>query len=194
MVFLLPGVLFRRSFFSGKFNNQFHSGNSIERIFWNILLSFFSLSTFFYLLEFINTSNFIPIKIEVGFVRDDIIEMFSNLYENKIPLRLKKAEFLFSCFGVISSIYVYSIIFGFFLNKLIFTWGLHKSFSFLRFQNNWDYLTTSNKRNNENHTLGDIYSTKVDIKTKDGTLFTGKLYETLFCNDDEDIYLQLNLN
>src|SRR5690606_13303648 len=49
-----------------------------------------------------------------------------------------------------------------------------------RFQNNWDYLTISNRQNNTNHSLGDIYSTKVDIKTKYNQLFTGKLHEILF--------------
>ncbi len=183
MVFLFPGVLFRRAFFSGKFTKQFDAGNPLERLFWNLLLSFICISFFFYSISLINNQNLIKFKIETGFTIKELIETFKNLYENKFPIKFSEPEFLLSCFKIISSLYIYSILIGFFINKIIFNLGLEKRFGFLRFQNNWDYLTISNNQNNSNHTVGDIYSTKVDIKTKDGNLFTGTLYETLFDKD-----------
>src|SRR5690606_39150016 len=83
------------------------------------------------------------------------------------------------------SIYFFSILFGYFLNRIIFYLGLEKRFSILKFQNNWQYLTNSNKQNNSKHSIGDIYYTKVDVKTADKDLFTGKLHVILYDKDSK---------
>lgn len=183
MVFLFPGILFRRAFFSGKFNKHFDSGNVFERLLWNILLSLFALTCFSYLVYYINDSNIIQIQINIGFSSEEIIDTFTNLYENKFPDNFKEPDFLYSCIKFLFSLYTFSTLIGFFMNRFIFYLGLEKRFNFLRFQNSWEYLTNSNRKNNSSHNIGDIYSTKVDIKTKTGQLFTGKLHEVIFDKD-----------
>lgn len=183
MVFLFPGILFRRAFFSGKFKKNFYSGNAFERILWSVLISFISIISFSFLINTINNNELIHFKINTGFSSEDAISIFSSLYENRLPENFEKEGYLYNCFKILFSIYLYSILVGYFFHKIIFYLGLEKRFSMFRFQNNWDYLTISNKQNNISHSIGDIFSTKVDVKTKDNQLFTGKLHEILFDKD-----------
>lgn len=183
MVFLFPGILFRRAFFSGKFNKHFDSGNNIERLLWNILFSIICLSLFCGFVTFIDS--FTDNKLTKIFSIDsqEILNNFVLVYENKFPLILNNSESLSDVFYALASIYCFSAIIGFYIHKVIFIFGFEKRFSIFKFQNNWDYLTNSNRQNNINHKLGDIHYTKVDIKTNDNELFTGKLHEIIFDKD-----------
>lgn len=176
MVFLFPGILFRRSFFSGKFNKHFDSGNNIERLLWNILFSVICLSLFIC----INTWTKDKITTIFDITSDEILTNFTLIYQNKFPLILNNFDSLTNVFYALISLYFFSGIIGFFLHKIIFIFGFEKRFSIFKFQNNWDYLTNSNRQNNVNHKLGDIHYTKVDIKTDENELFTGKLHEIIF--------------
>lgn len=182
LVFLLPGVLFRRAFFSGKFKTHFDSGNNIERFLWNIMLSFFCL-TFF--CSFISIISYFSVGDKFLFENNSqsLIDNFRLVYENKFPEILNNPESLFDVFYKICLLYLFSLVLGFLLHKFIFIFGLEKKYSFLKFQNNWDYITNSNRQNNINHTIGDLHFTKIDIKTIDNELFTGKLYEIIFDKD-----------
>jgi len=183
MVFLFPGILFRRAFFSGKFNKHFDSGNNIERLLWNILFSTICLYLFCGFVTFIDY--FTDNKLTEIFSIDsqEILNNFVLVYENKFPLILNNSESLSNVFYALASLYFFSAIIGFFIHKIIFIFGFEKRFSIFKFQNNWDYLTNSNRQNNINHKLGDIHYTKVDIKTHDNELFTGKLHEIIFDKD-----------
>lgn len=183
MVFLFPGILFRRAFFSGKFNKHFDSGNNIERLLWNILFSVICLFLFCGFITFVDsfTNNKLAEIFSIG--SQEILSNFVLVYENKFPLILNNSESLSNVFSALASLYCFSAIIGFFLNKIIFIFGFEKRFSIFKFQNNWDYITNSNRQNNVNHKLGDIHYTKVDIKTIDNELFTGKLHEIIFDKD-----------
>jgi len=179
MVFLFPGILFRRAFFSGKFNKHFDSGNSFERILWNLL---FSLICIFFFTIFINIVNYYSansLNHLLILSSQDILDNFVLVYENKFPKILKDTKSLSEIFYILASLYAFSGILGYFLQRIIFIFGLEKRYSIFKFQNSWDYLTISNKQNNVNHKLGDIFYTKVDIKTKSGDLFTGKLHDII---------------
>src|SRR5690606_5586382 len=63
---------------------------------------------------------------------------------------------------------------------LIFVRGLEKRFSILQFQNRWHYVTNSTIQNNRNHSIGDLYYTRVDVKSSKEELFTGKLHDILY--------------
>lgn len=183
MVFLFPGILFRRAFFSGKFNKHFDSGNNIERLLWNILFSFICLSLFCYIVTLFDS--FTENKLTKIFSIDsqDVLNNFVLVYENKFPVILNNSESLSNVFYGLASLYCFSTIIGFFVHQIIFIFGFEKRFSIFKFQNNWDYLTNSNRQNNVNHKLGDIHYTKVDIKTNENELFTGKLHEIIFDKD-----------
>ena len=81
MVFLFPGILFRRAFFSGDFNKQFESGNAFERILWNMLVSMIMLVMHSLSIQTYN-SIFYNV-IDFGLKNEDIADTFICLYENK---------------------------------------------------------------------------------------------------------------
>ncbi len=183
MVFLFPGILFRRAFFSGKFTKHFDSGNNFERLLWNILFSIISIALFciaIVMIENYTRTNFNKI---FGITPQEILNNFILIYENKFPIILNDSVSFLSVFYVLTSLYCLSGIIGIFVHKLVFILGLEKRYSIFKFQNSWDYLTNSNKQNNVNHKLGDIHYTKADIKTIDDELFTGKLHEIIFDKD-----------
>ncbi len=174
MVFLFPGILFRRAFFSGEFNNHFESGNAFERLLWNMLTSILMLVLFCFSIHSLNNS--LSIKIEFGLKIEDITDTFICIYENKLPTIFVSESRIIYTINILIAIYSFSIGLGYFINRIIFYLGLEKRFSILKFQNGWNYLTKSNKQNNISHSFKDIYYTKVDIKTKTEELFTGKLH------------------
>ncbi len=181
MVFLLPGFLFRSAFFSGKFNKQFDSGNTFERFLWNLLLSIFCIATFSSISYLFNKIQVIRFEFDVTV--NEIIDSFISLYKNEFPNIFKDYAKLKSIFSVLASLCVFSAIIGFFLHNIIFALGLEKRFSIFKFQDNWIYLTNSNKKNNSKHSLGDLYYTKIDVKSSNNELFTGELLEILSNKD-----------
>ncbi|MEL1239441.1 hypothetical protein [Flavobacterium flavipallidum] len=174
MVFLFPGILFRRAFFSGDFKSSFESGNTFERLLWNMLSSILMLVSFCLSIYFFNIIS--PYKIKFDIQVTDITDTFVCIYENKLPTIFISETRIIQTIELLFSIYTFSVLLGYFLNRIIFYLGLEKRFSVFQFQNSWQYLTNSNKQNNIHHSIKDIYYTKVDIKTSSNELFTGKLH------------------
>src|SRR5690606_2935427 len=119
MVFLFPGVLFRRIFFSGKFNKTYESGNVFERIMYYLLLSLVSITLFcifyYYFREI--TGDIIPVFNHIK--ADEIIHSFISIYKNEFPSLLKHTESLFQLVNLLLSLYLFSIILGFITKKII---------------------------------------------------------------------------
>lgn len=178
MVFLFPGILFRRAFFSGEFNKHFESGNSFERLLWNMLASVMMLASFCVFIHIFNTYS--PLKVEFELGVPEVTDTFLCMYENKLPSIFASEERIIQTGNLLFSLYAFSLIFGFFINRIIFFLGLEKRFSILQFQNRWHYVTNSTKQNNLNHSIGDLYYTRVDVKSSKDELFTGKLHDILY--------------
>lgn len=89
--------------------------------------------------------------------------------------------------GIISILFVlyfFSALAGWVIKKIVFILKLEKSVSFLKFENNWDYLAVSNKITNDKHKFGDRSETQLDIKTKGDELFTGKFTQFILDKDN----------
>jgi hypothetical protein len=183
MIFLFPGLIFRRAFFSGKFSNNFNSGNAFERLIWNILFSIISIYVFYILFKYLDVSNHKIFSYKLQ--KDQIFETFKYLYENKFPVLFLSEDFIKISLSWLFFIYFFSGLIGFVINKIIIIIGLEKSFSVLKFQNNWEYLINSNGKNNSSHNFLHLYYTKVDVKTKNQELFTGKLHEIIYDKDNK---------
>lgn len=174
MVFLFPGILFRRAFFSGDFDKHFESGNTFERLLWNMLSSILMLVAFCTSIFFYNQFSFVKIEFQIKV--EDITDTFVCIYENKLPTIFISEDRIIQTIYLLFSIYLFSACLGIFFNRIIFYLGLEKRFSIFQFQNNWQYITNSNRQNNLSHSAGDIFYTKIDIKTQNDELFTGKLH------------------
>jgi len=174
MVFLFPGILFRRAFFSGDFNKHFESGNTFERLLWNMLASIMMLVAF--CASVFSYNKISSLKIIFELKMEDITDAFTCIYENKLPTIFISEDGIINTLSLLFSIYLFSGFIGVFLNRIIFYFGLEKRYSIFQFQNSWQYITSSNRLNNSKHNTGDIFYTKIDVKTKTDELFTGKLH------------------
>lgn len=183
MVFLFPGIIFRRTFFSGKFRNNFDSGSNFERLLWSILISVFSIFLFCFVIITVDglTNNLFSGFVHVG--EKEILQIFEDLYSNKYPTSFRDKNSILGIIEVFIFLYFFSGFIGWLFKKAIFTLKLEKSVSFLKFENHWDYLAGSNRINNPSHRFGDRSITQVDIKTLDDQLFTGLFHQFLLDKD-----------
>lgn len=178
MVFLFPGVLFRRTFFSGQFKKQFEAGNTLERIFWSIIFSLITIGSFYFITK-------VTFNLNLRVEGDSLIRAFKGLYSETFPEEFEKTDFIKSCALLLIYLYVWSICLGYLAHFIIITFGFQKRFHLLRFQNHWEYITISNNKNNSNYSIGDYFTTIVDIKTKDGNLFRGDLFEIIYDKENK---------
>lgn len=182
MVFLFPGIIFRRTFFSGKFRNNFDSGSNFERLLWSILVSVACISVFCFFAISIDGLTHDYLSGLVHITERDILCVFEEIYSNQYPETFRTKESLFNVFFVFFFLYTFSGFLGWLIKQIVFVFKLEKSVSFLKFENQWDYLAVSNKVNNPLHKFGDRTITEVDVKTEED-LFTGKFHQFLLDKD-----------
>ena len=162
MVFLFPGILFRRTFFSGKFSKHYDSGNIVDRVLWNIFFSIICILLF--ILVNIFTDNILISSLGISLRQNEVINTFEELYKNEFPKLLRDSKSVNDFIWILLSLYIFSTLLGFGLHKLIFIFDLDKHIPLLKFQSKWDYLLVSNKESNKEHRLGDVFFTQADVK------------------------------
>lgn len=199
IVFIFPGILFRRAYFVGKFNKNFEQNNAFEKLLWNLLTSIIMLAVFCIFIYTINT--YTPAKIDFKLKTSNILETFKSTYDNKLPIVLSNEESIVDVSKVLLSLYGFSILLGFFCKKIVFYTGLENKNGIIKTKNFYEYITTSNKVNNSRHSFGDLYYTKVDVKTTKDDLFIGRLHDISYDKDGkieaislQDTYKYYKLN
>lgn len=185
MVFLFPGVLFRKFYFSGQFGNQFEQGNLLERFLWSLFLSLVCLSSvafLFFLLDHIWDLH--PLD-NINF--EKISSIFQSLSKNEFPNSfVDKYEFISFLF-LIFIIYSISIILGYVVHNIIRILSFDR-FSIFKFKNNWHYLSQAYKENGVNRKVGDVFTTFVDVLVKNNAkddLYRGILNNFILDKDDK---------
>lgn len=185
MVFLFPGVLFRKFYFTGQFGNQFEQGNLLERFLWSLFLSFVclsSVSVIFYLLSYF--WNLHPLD-NINFKK--ISTIFQSLSKNEFPNSFSD-EYEFKSFLVlIFIIYFISASLGYITHNIIRILSFDK-YSIFKFKNNWHYLSQAYKENGVNRKIGDVYATFVDVLVKNNTkdeLYRGILNNFILDKEDK---------
>lgn len=186
MVFLFPGVLFRKFYFLDKNKNQFTHGHLLERFLLTILLSIFCLSSFF-LFDFF-CRNFLdtPLVLDLGY--DDFKNIFSNLSKNEIPSNFSDKNTFIHFIFMFALLYAFSSLLGCFLYHLVRVLHLDNFLSVLRFNNEWDYLFTLPKRSVVERRPLERMKVQLDILTKCGekeTLYQGMYHNLIFNKDNE---------
>ena len=83
MIFIFPGILFRKFYFGGDFNKQFQQGNLMERFLWTVFFSVIIISLC--VLSFIYLENHTNFKIANYLTYDTIKDLFESLSNNKLP-------------------------------------------------------------------------------------------------------------
>tara|TARA_R110002012_G_scaffold279098_1_gene467020 strand:+ start:20329 stop:21492 length:1164 start_codon:yes stop_codon:yes gene_type:complete len=139
-IFIIPGLIFRRIYFSGEFNKQFSQGNLLERIVWSILTSGIILVICAILLLFakfnIDYQNDIIPQIKYT----DIQDVFNSVGDNKLPTEEMFFKVYIDIFKIIGFLYIISFSAAVLFKWLIIYFGLDRSIKFLRFNNYWYYF------------------------------------------------------
>lgn len=185
MVFLFPGVLFRKFYFSGQFGNQFEQGNLLERFLWSLFLSFVCLSgvsLLFFLLGYLWDLH--PLE-NINFKK--ISSIFHSLSENKFPESFSNESDFTSFLLLIFIIYFISASLGSITHNIIRAFSFDR-FPIFKFKNNWHYLSQAYKENGVTRKIGDVYATFVDVLVKNNAkdeLYRGILNNFILDKDDK---------
>lgn len=193
MVFLFPGIIFRKFYFSGKFSKQFGQGNLLERFLWTLFCSIISLTLCSLLFYLINE------KLEIEFFHNIDFAVVSKIFEclstNKYPTAFTNQSQLFEIGLLLISTYCFSAISGFFCLRIVRLLTIDTKFSTLKFSNDWFYLTQAVKSNGVSRKFGDEYYTSIDIliiqKDKE-ELYTGVYKEFIFDKDHKVEHIVLS--
>lgn len=186
MVFLFPGVLFRKFYFLESNKSQFAQGHLLERFLLTILLSIFCLSTFF-LFDFGVTYCF-DASLVIDFGYDDFKGIFSKLSKNEIPANFDNKNTFLHFIATFAIIYLFSGFLGWLLYHIVKVLHLDNFLSVLRFNNEWDYLFTLPKRSVIKRKPLQRMKVQLDILTKCGdkeTLYQGMYHNLIFNKDNE---------
>ena len=204
MVFLFPGIIARKRFFSGTFKNRYENGNVLDKLVWNILVSVICLflfsiihTIFFYLLYKINiyltlTNIHLP-KYKVGY--DDVYCIFQSLSKNELPPELGIYSKFILLFIHLILVYAFSFFIGEIAYKCVKKYKLERRLSFIQFSNHWEYLSTPNIYNFSDIDPKKNYDTWVDVMVgeKDkNELFRGIVEKMVYDKENklEHILLQ----
>ncbi|MGG5503230.1 hypothetical protein ACPDHQ_07340 [Myroides odoratimimus] len=192
MVFLFPGIIYRKFFFRGKFKNQFEHGNVLERFLWNILTSVLCIFSFGILIYYF--TDIYEYKLFKTLEYKDIYNLFNDLSKNTFPKKLEDIDGLKLFVQVFAFLYLYSALLGYLSFFLVTRFKLDRRFSFFRFNNHWEYFANVNSSNFKKLKLFKSYATYVDIliSNKEGKdLYRGRLHEIIYDKDNKIEHIAL---
>ncbi len=127
-VFLLPGLLFRRFYYTEEFSKQYYRNNFFELFFSTLIPSIIFHIIWYY---FIKIFNYHVNLLIIGdlLVSENIPNVFQNI--NKYASQI----FLYNI-----SLFGFSCLVGFFGKKIIRFFIFDRKYKMFRFKNSWHYL------------------------------------------------------
>lgn len=185
MVFLFPGVLFRKFYFSGKFGNQFEQGNILERFLWSLFLSIICLSGVAFI--FFLFDCYLGIKPLENINFKELTKIFQDLAKNEFPKSFTEEKSFLNFLFLLVIIYLISIVLGFCTKSFVLIFSIDKLSAF-KFKNSWHYLSQPYKENGVQRKMGDVHTTFVDILVKNNSkeeLYSGILKDIILDKDDK---------
>lgn len=131
IVLFIPGYLFKRFYFSGKFTRQFTLGDFAERVitslFWGVVVQIITFSVFYYYAEI----NLAQTGSSATKLLDQLAKYDFNLGSDISP---------FACLAYVSASMGMGIFLGYSLHKLVRFLKIDVKVKALRFTNEWHYL------------------------------------------------------
>jgi len=172
MVFLFPGIIARKSFFSGPFKNRYENGSLIDKFAWNILVSivcialfslvhelFLFFTQFFQLVKLSNSNLIVTYK--------DLYCIFESLSKNELPSEFNEYGKFIMYLIYLMLIYGTSFIFGHIFFYLVTKFKLERKLKFLQFRNHWEFLSVPNIYNFSDIDHKKNYDAWVDVMIGD---------------------------
>lgn len=175
IIFLFPGILFRKFYFRGEFSKQFHQGNLFERFLWTLLYSFIVIILSSFIIggfgKIFNTSIFNSVEY------DKVKTVLETINNNGIPLKEDLLLVYKSSFIYLSLLLMLSMAMGFLSHTVVYFLRLDIRYSPFRYRNNWHYIIRGNfKKTLDNEYI--YFSTDVEVLTEiDGqeVVYSGNL-------------------
>ncbi|MCQ9634417.1 hypothetical protein MP477_05560 [Chryseobacterium sp. WG23] len=189
MIFLFPGIIFRKFLFIREYSKEFDKGNLFERFIWTILTSIIILLATFSIFLFLK--NILNLDLLPSISYKTIWDTFNDLSNNKLPdpdkkFSIKDKDVYKHFFLLMISIYILSIILGI-ITYLVTRTTFVKSIGVLKYLNYWQDLVKGTYNSNNDDTLTYAYTT-ADVLTEQND--TTKLYSGRVIN----YYLDLQTN
>lgn len=186
MVFIFPGILFRKFLFIREYSKEFDKGNLFERFIWILFTSITMLalvSMLFYIL--INVFHYKLLSyISYTTIRDTFIELSANQLPDpkKEGVDIKKIYFDFAL--LMFTVYFFSIIFGtvaYFITKSKFIKGT----GLLKYLNYYEDIVKGSNEIRPDDTLTYGYTiADVLVDTGDGSkLYSGRVKNYYLASD-----------
>ncbi len=185
---ILPGICFRRGYYHGAFTRQFRfSGQGLLTVAYTFVLG---LALNFVFIELFNCLQ--DYDIVVNTELDNFKKLLEDDNQNTSRTSGNSFEgFYESCrntyWSYLAGIYIFSMLSGFVLNRLVILLGLDLSVRILQFNNEWQYIFDGRKLDQNKQVISRkkfsrrIKYVFVDILTDNGSE-RGQLYRGLLKN------------
>ena len=179
MIFIVPGILFRNSFYSREYSKEFYFGNLFERFVWTLFFGVLMLITCYFFIYLFSWSgvNLIP---EISY--DTIKKVYENLHNVQSDITFPEEEDFDKkrggFFKIIFILYTISILLGLICNRLAIAFNFN-------FYNYWHALFRG-RLNKAPKGFKYIY-TEIDILTTDHIIYTGKIKNYHLSKNDTNI-------
>ena len=179
MIFIVPGILFRNSFYSREYSKEFYFGNLFERFVWTLFFGVLMLITCYFFIYLFSWSgvNLIP---EISY--DTIKKVYENLHNVQSDITFPEEEDFDKkrggFFKMIFILYTISILLGLICNRLAIAFNFN-------FYNYWHALFRG-RLNKAPKGFKYIY-TEIDILTTDQIIYTGKIKNYHLSKNDTNI-------
>jgi len=179
MIFIVPGILFRNSFYSREFSKEFYFGNLFERFVWTLFFSVLMLITCYFFIYLFSLSG-VNLISEISY--ETIQEVYENLHKEQSKIKFpekgvfdkKSGDF----FIIIFILYTISGLLGFICNRIAIAFNFN-------FYNYWHALFRG-RLNKAPKGFKYIY-TEIDILTTDHIIYTGKIKNYYLSKNDTNI-------
>lgn len=192
-IFIIPGILLRRSFYFGEFHKEFSQGNLLERLMWTIFSSIIALlsSAVFFLLIRAFLGNLLP-----AISYSTIKEVFDLLATNELPPGQRFKEIYYDFILLIFGVYVLSSLLGLVAHKLVVLIGVDSPISLFKYKNYWYYFFRGRVKNTPREPNKKYWYTEADVLVEQdgrGKMYSGKVtdyYVDSSHNQLETIFLE----
>lgn len=192
IAFVIPGLIFKRFYYQGKFSKQFFEGLFVDRLLTNILWGLV-----------IQLLTIVSYCLFFGITSKDLYHEINSIYNNYTQQRIPEFKFSYiqHMMRYLFAATLSAAALGIGLHLLVRFMKIDIRFSIFRFSNQWHYYFTGESlwfkefRNNAVRKNIKILSTEVDVVVKDNdgrtNMFSGTLrqYTLSKSGELETIYL-----
>ncbi|TXK78675.1 hypothetical protein [Mesonia sp. K4-1] len=182
MIFLFPGLIARKFYFSSVHSKQFSQGNLFERFLWTMLTSLLMLGLVSLLFFISNTILDLPLLDSLSY--QTIKETFNTLSSNQLPEQGEIEDTYGDFFIFIFALYLFSAIFG----GLAYLFNA-KAIKLFKYNNYWEKIFngTYKEKPEENLVFG-YAEADVLIDTNEKTkLYSGKVTDYFLSQENNQL-------